>query len=125
MRPELEGEVGFRWAHRERSTILFRRPELVEAIELSVAPLEGGARSVSGALDRRPLGTIELASGWQEIRWALPPGPPGPPGAPRVERLTLHWSGLGRASERDPRRLAARIRHVRFVEHVERGIVER
>ncbi len=128
LRPELEDETGFRWAHRERSTILFRRPESMEAIELSVAPLEGGARSVSGALDGRPLGTIELASGWQEIRWALPPGPPGPPGAPgagSVERLTLHWSGLGRASERDPRRLAARIRHVRFVEHVERGIVER
>lgn len=125
MRPELEDAIGFRWAHRERSTILFRRPHLnddsIAAIALSIAPLEGGAASVRADLDGKSLGTVELEAGWQEIGWEL--GAESTDG--RVERLTLHWSGLGRASERDPRRLAARVGYVRFVGRVEWGMAER
>jgi hypothetical protein len=32
-----------------------------------------------------------------------------------VERLSFRWSELREASERDPRRLAARVRRVRFL----------
>lgn len=109
MRPEPEGEAGFRWAHRERSTILFRRPASASAVEVVVAPLEGGADRVDAELDGRALETIELRPGWQTIRWSLPPS------IDRVERLSLRWSGLGRASERDPRYLAARVRELRFL----------
>lgn len=110
LRPESEDSIGFRWAHRRRSTLLFRRPESTSVIELSLAPLDGGADRVSGELDDHGLGTLELSSGWQDARWQLPPSRGG------VERLTLHWSGLGQASERDPRQLAARVRSVRFLE---------
>lgn len=119
MRPEVEDAIGFRWAHRERSTILFRRPlwydDSIAAVALSIAPLEGGAASVRAELDGESLGTVELDAGWQEIGWEL--GAESRGGS--VERLTLHWSGLARASEHDPRRLAARVRHVRFVSRVE------
>jgi hypothetical protein len=116
MRPETEASIGFRWAHRRRSTLLFRRPESTSVIELSLAPLDGGAARVSAELDGRALGTLELASGWQHARWQLPPSRGG------VERLTLLWSGLGQASERDPRQLAARVRSFRFLEP---GVSER
>ena len=129
MRPELEDAIGFRWAHRERSTILFRRPLLnddsIAAVALSIAPLEGGAVSVHANLDSESLGTIELVAGWQEIYWDLGAAAPSADSAGSVERLTLHWSGLGRASERDPRRLAARVRHLRFVGRVEWEMPER
>ncbi len=116
MRPEREAATGFRWAHRHRSTILFRRPESRSIVEMTIAPLDGGAAQVTGELDGRPLGTRELGSGWQDIRWQLPQASGG------VERLSLRWSALGQASERDPRRLAARVRSLRFLEP---GVTER
>jgi hypothetical protein len=109
---EGEGEDGFRWANRERSTILFRRPEpTARSIVLELSPLDGIDVSLEAHLDDGPsLGSIRLASGWQDVVLPLPPAPRD--GA--VERLSLDWSSLRQASERDPRKLAARIRAVRF-----------
>jgi hypothetical protein len=97
----------------------------IAAVALSIAPLEGGAVSVHADLDGESLGTIELVAGWQEIYWDLGAAAPSADSEGSVERLTLRWSGLGRASERDPRRLAARVRHVRFVGRVEWEMAER
>jgi hypothetical protein len=109
--PESEGEVWFRWANRERSTILFRRPSpAVARAVLEVAPLERQRLSVEARLDGRTLGSRELASGWQEISFPLPAAL----SAGSVERLSLRWSSLREASARDPRRLAARVRALRL-----------
>jgi hypothetical protein len=110
-RVEEEGDVSFRWANRERSTILFRRPSPeVQLAVLEVSPLEGLRVEVEAHLDERTLGSRELAPGWQELPLPLPPAPT----EGSVERLTLRWSSLREASERDPRRLAARIRALRL-----------
>lgn len=110
LRAELEGDVSFRWANRERSTILFRRPEAARRAVLEVAPLEGLSLEVEGRLDGRFLESRELAPGWQEIAFPLPDAT----SASGIERLSLHWSSLGEASENDPRRLAARVRSLRL-----------
>jgi hypothetical protein len=115
LRPEREGDVGFRWANRERSTLLFRRPRgKAVSLVLEVAPLEGLAQSVRTQLEGRPgVAPLELSPGWQDVAVALPPLK-DIPRDDEVERLWLHWSSLRQASERDPRRLAARVRSVRF-----------
>jgi hypothetical protein len=110
---EREGEVSFRWANRERSTILFRRPEGARLAILELAPLEGLALEVEARLDGLELGERGLAPGWQEASFALPPPSPEVEGS-AVERLSLHWSSLREASVRDPRRLAARVRALRL-----------
>lgn len=111
LRPEGDGDVWFRWANRERSTILFRRPsaDLDHAI-LEVAPLEGLPLSLEARLDGRNIGWRELAPGWQEVSFPLP----APRSPVSVERLSLDWSALREASVQDPRRLAARIRALRL-----------
>ncbi|MGH9332231.1 MAG: hypothetical protein ACRD21_00575 [Vicinamibacteria bacterium] len=112
LRAERDEEGGFRWAHRERSTILFRRPSSsVDLVVVEAAPLEGLRLSVRAGLDGRRLGVRELEPGWRELLFPLPP--PRAEGA--VERLSLHWSSLRAASERDPRRVAARVRAIRFL----------
>ena len=107
---EHEGDASFRWVNRERSTILFRRPEGVRLAILEVAPLEGLSVAVEARLDGRNLGARELAPGWQEAAFPLPAASPDG----EVERLSLHWSSLREASVRDPRRLAARVRALRL-----------
>ncbi|HEY7699173.1 MAG TPA: hypothetical protein VIE88_12200, partial [Vicinamibacteria bacterium] len=61
-RVEAEGDVSFRWADRERSTIVFRRPspEVHRAV-LEVSPLEGHPVAVEARLDGQNLGSRELA----------------------------------------------------------------
>jgi hypothetical protein len=110
--PDETGAGGsFRWANRGTSTILFRRPSpSVESIALSLAPLEGLSLSVEVRLDGRNLGVRELTPGFQEVAIPLPETE----GESPIERLSLHWSSLREASERDPRRLAARVRWVRL-----------
>jgi hypothetical protein len=108
--PEREGDMGFRWADRERSTILFRRPEGASRAVLELSPLAGLPLRVEGRLDERDLGAMNLASGWQEITFTLPPVKRR--GA--VERLWLWWSARKAASPTDPRVVAARVRAVRF-----------
>lgn len=111
LRPEREGEISFRWANRERSTILFRRPSpSTDRAVLEVAPLEGLSLSVEARLDGRKLGSRELVPGWQEIPFTLPAAR----SKGSVERLSLRWSSLREASSRDPRRLAARVRAIRL-----------
>ena len=108
---EREGSYEFRWAHRTRSTLLFRRPKSARTLVLSIAPLQGlqgRSQTVSMELDGKVLAPRVLAPGWQELRIDLSADSVG------VERLSLRWSELGRASERDPRRLAARVRAIRF-----------
>ena len=111
LRPELEDNDGFRWAHRVRSTLLFHRPGgRISELVLEASPLDGLAQSVKAHLDGVPLGERTLSEGWQELRFDLPTRP-----APRrVERVELRWSAIGRASEKDPRNLTARIRRIRF-----------
>ncbi len=106
--PEREGSYEFRWAHRTRSTLLFRRPKSARTLVLSIAPLQGRSQTVSMELNGKVLAPRELTPGWQELRIDLSPESVG------VERLSLRWSELTRASERDPRRLAARVRAIRF-----------
>ncbi len=106
---EREGDSSFRWANRERSTILFRRPEGARLAILELAPLEGLPLEVEARLDGRDLGVRELTRGWQEVSFALPPEQGG-----AVARLSLRWSSLREASARDPRRLAARVRALRL-----------
>ncbi|HSF18315.1 MAG TPA: hypothetical protein VLK65_22460 [Vicinamibacteria bacterium] len=103
-RPEREQDFVFRWTNRERSTILFRRPAGSRVAVIEVAPLEGTEQELTVRSDR-----FLLSSGWQDVRLELGPGTNG-----EVERLELGWSRLTRASERDPRRLAARVRAIRF-----------
>jgi hypothetical protein len=110
LRAEREGDVSFRWVNRERSTILFRRPSGVRLAILEVAPLDGLPVEVEARLDGRNLGARKLAPGWQETAFPLPAESP----EGEVERLSLHWSSLAEASERDPRRLAARVRALRL-----------
>jgi hypothetical protein len=111
LRPESEGGLSFRWADRKRSTILFRRPSSrVRSLTLVMAPLEGIAQSISIDLDGRSLPPRALHPGWQDVVVQLPEA--RAPGA--VERLRLRWASLAPASERDPRRLAARVREVRL-----------
>jgi hypothetical protein len=117
LRPEHEdgedddGASLFRWSDRARATFLFRRPsEKTRSIVFDLAPLDGLQQSVSVELDGRRLGEHELSEGFQEVAFALPePSEPG-----RVERLWLRWKAVRRASEKDPRRLAARVRSIRF-----------
>jgi len=113
LRAESEGDVSFRWVNRELSTILFRRPEGARLAILELAPLEGLRLEVEARLDGRNLGERQLAPGWQEAAFALPVASPEDEGG-EVERLSLHWSSLREASERDPRRLAARVRALRL-----------
>jgi len=111
LRAEREGEVSFRWANRERSTLLFRRPSRgADVAILEVAPLEGLALSVEARLDGRKLGSRELAPGWQDTAFPLPAAL----SQGSVERLSLRWSSVREASARDPRRLAARVRALRL-----------
>jgi hypothetical protein len=111
LRPESEEGVSFRWANRERSTILFRRPSAaVGRAVLEVAPLDGLSLSVEARLDGRNIGTRELASGWQELSFPLPAAL----AEGSVERLSLRWSSLREASAGDPRRLSARVRALRL-----------
>jgi hypothetical protein len=77
---------------------------------LEVAPLDGLPVEVEARLDGRNLGARKLAPGWQETAFPLPAESP----EGEVERLSLHWSSLAEASERDPRRLAARVRALRL-----------
>jgi len=81
----------------------------VETIFVKLAPLENRGQRVALRWDGTPLGVANLGPGWSEIRWSLPA-----PTDKRIERLELHFSNLSRASERDPRRLAARIAEIRF-----------
>ncbi len=90
LRPEREEEVWFRWANRERSTILFRRPEGARRAILELAPREGLSFEVEAQLDGKPLGRRALAPGWQEAEFLLPEAD----AEGGVERLTLHWSSL-------------------------------
>jgi hypothetical protein len=111
LRPEPEGDVTFRWADREQSTILFRRPSpSVRSVTLVIAPLEGVPQSMEIELDGKWLASRALEPRWHELSIPLPE--PRSPGA--VERIRLRWSSLAVASERDPRRLAARLREVRL-----------
>jgi hypothetical protein len=111
LRPEREEEVSFRWANRERSTLLFRRPfKEVDLAILELAPLDGLKLSVEARLDDRKLGVRELAPGWQELAFPLPAAD----SEGSVERLSLRWSSLREASAHDPRRLAARVRALRL-----------
>ncbi len=103
LRPEREGEAWFRWANRERSTILFRRPEGARRAILELAPREGLSVQVEARLDGEPLGTRTLAAGWQEAEFPLR----AEDAEGGVERLTLHWS-----SRRDGP--AARVRALRL-----------
>jgi hypothetical protein len=107
---EREGDRSFRWANRERSTILFRRPEGARLAIVELAPLEGLALEVEARLDGRDLAKRDLAPGWQEASFPLPPA--AVEGG--VERLSLLWSSLREASPRDSRRLAARVRALRL-----------
>ncbi len=107
MKAENFGDLSFRWAHRKQSTILFRRPDGADHIVLDIAPLHGNTQTVSSKLNGKTLATVELSPGWQQVRWELPK-------ASGVERLALNWSNLSQASERDPRKLAARVRSVWF-----------
>lgn len=100
----------FRWAHRERSTVLFRVPPGARQIVVEVAPLDGVTQIVRAEIDRESLGSFELAPGWQELRWPISGGSE----ASSVRRLTLRWSTLRQASDRDARVLAARVRSLRF-----------
>ena len=109
---EREGGSFFRWANQERSTILFRRPEGARLAVLELAPLEGLGLEVEARLDGRALGKRELAPGWQEASFTLPPA--NPDGESPVERLSLRWSSMREASARDRRRLAARVRALRL-----------
>jgi hypothetical protein len=111
LRPESEDGLSFRWADRKRSTILFRRPSsAVRSLILVMAPLEGIAQSMDIELDDECLPMRTLHPGWQDVVVPLPEA--RAPGA--VERLRLRWSNLAAVSERDPRRLAARVREVRL-----------
>lgn len=107
MRVENDDNGAFRWAHRARSTVLFRRPEGARQLVVELSPLEGFDQLVRAEIAGKEVDRMRLAPGWQELRLALPD-------ASGVERLTLRWSQLRQASETDPRRLAARIRRVRF-----------
>jgi hypothetical protein len=97
----MDGGVSFRWADRERSTILFRRPVGARHAIVEVAPRDGIPVEMEVALDGRNLGRKALAAGWQEIPFPLPDA-----GRP-VERLTLLWS----SPEGGPR---ARLRALRL-----------
>jgi hypothetical protein len=105
--PEREGEEAFRWADGRTSTILFRRPSpSVRSLRLSLAPLDGVDQSVEIRLDGRKLLARELSPGFQDIDVPLPETQE----ASAVERLSLTWAELRTASDRDPRRLAARVK---------------
>jgi hypothetical protein len=110
LRPEREEDLSYRWANRARSTIVFRRPPGARAAVLEVAPLDGLVVEVEARLDGRALGETKLAPGWQEVFFPLPAARSGG----KVERLSLQWSSLREASERDPRALAARVRALRL-----------
>ncbi|HXV63442.1 MAG TPA: hypothetical protein VEK15_22265 [Vicinamibacteria bacterium] len=103
-RPEREQDYVFRWANRERSTLLFRRPEGSRVAVIELAPLDGTEQELAIRSKH-----FVLSSGWQDVRLELGPGTDG-----TVERLELGWSRLTRASDRDPRRVAARVRAIRF-----------
>ncbi len=109
-RPEEDGGQRFRWATDEIATILLRRPSRdVETILVKLAPLEDLGQRVELRWDGTRLGVENLVPGWNELRRPLPP-----PNDIRIERLELRFSNLRRASDRDPRLLAARIAEIRF-----------
>jgi len=109
-RPEEAEGRRFRWANGERSTLLLRRPaDDVRELVVEIAPLDRTQQMVGARLDDTWLGEASLSSGWNELRWTLPPR-----GTRRVERLWLRWSDVRQASERDARRLAARVAGIRF-----------
>ncbi len=108
--PEQESGQGFRWATERVATILLRRPSpAVDTIFVKLAPLENLGQRVELRWDGTFLGAENLGPGWSEIRWSLPVSTDK-----RIERLELRFSSLRRASERDRRRLAARIAEIRF-----------
>ncbi len=110
LRPEQEDERGFRWANHERSTLLFRRPSPdASHLVLTVAPLGEVPQHMVARLDGRRMASVDLKPGWQDVSFRLPPAE-----LAAIERLELTWSSIRRASERDPRRLAARVSEVRF-----------
>jgi hypothetical protein len=109
-RPEEDGGQGFRWATDETATVLVRRPfPNAETLFVKLAPLENLGQRVELRWNGTHLGTENLTPGWSELQWTLPP-----PGDRRVERLEFHFSNLRQASDRDRRRLAARIAEIRF-----------
>jgi hypothetical protein len=109
-RPEEAEGRRFRWANEMRSTVLLKRPEDgVRQVVLDIAALESTQLQVDARLDGASLGGTTLSSGWNEIRWTLPAQR-----AREIERLVLRWSGLRRASDEDPRQLAARVASIRF-----------
>jgi hypothetical protein len=109
-RPEREAGRNYRWANQLRSTVLLRRPStFARELVLEISPLGDKQPVVEARLDSVFLGTVFLKPGWNEVRWPLPPSDNA-----AVERLELRWPALERASERDPRRLAARIGGIRF-----------
>lgn len=111
-RPEQAEGQRFRWSNETRSTLLLRRPtEAVREVILTIAPLESTAGSPLGVIarmDGMDLGSATLPSGWSELRLALPER------HRPIERLLLVWSDARRASEDDPRRLAARVSAIAF-----------
>lgn len=114
----------FRWSDRERATFVFRRPSNeTRSIVFELAPLDGLEQSVSVELDDgRVLGERALTPGFQEVAFRLPKRAKRAERAESaeathsesLERLWLRWKAVRRASDRDPRRLAARVRSVRF-----------
>jgi hypothetical protein len=107
---EQESGQGFRWATERIATILLRRPSpAVDTISVKLSPLENLGQRVEIRWDGTFLGAENLGSGWSELRWSLPASTDD-----RIERLELRFSNLRTASERDRRRLAARIAEVRF-----------
>lgn len=107
--PEMEADRGFRWANARVSTVLLRRPsEAAGRLVLELAPLEGTDQEVEVALEETTLDHLSLGEGWNVLRFELPPQ------RKSVERLTLRWHVIEAPSERDPRRLAARVSQIRF-----------
>ena len=108
-RPEEADGRSFRWANEARSTLLLKRPDDdVTVVVVEISPLEGDDQSVTAQLDGTLLGEATLSPGWSEVRWTLPSR------TRRIERLVFQWDALRRASEADPRRLAARVSSIRF-----------
>jgi hypothetical protein len=89
LRAESEGDASFRWANRERSTILFRRRPRIAPRRRSVPP---GLPSVEARLDGQT--ARKARSGWQEV--ALPPtGPERGRGRAAHAPLVIARRGLG------------------------------
>jgi hypothetical protein len=108
-RPEKDGDLSFRWANGQYSTILLRRPSApADELVLNISPIDAKTQEVTIHFGDVRLGHVALEPGWNELRWLLPPQ------NKKIERLELRWSTIEVASPRDPRRLAARIASIRF-----------